>query len=264
MSTSPHYKKAVFVLLVAATVVCLSLLGLRFIHTGTQHYRFLVWNLFLAWIPFGLAALASAFAATRSKIAYAIIVPTTVLWLLFFPNAPYILTDFLHLDAYKDNVPQWYDLMLLLWFAWTGLLLGIASLRLMHEIARRALGVTAGWVFVAVATALGSLGIYLGRFLRWNSWDVLHAPLSLADQVWQRVSQPLANTKLVGFTGVFALFFLFVYLAVYVLGGLGREDEPPAFARGDGDTRGEDAPVDAQDDRDMRVADRPEDAQDSD
>ena len=221
MSASSHHKVAVFVLLAVASAICVGLLGLRFIRTGTQHYGFLVWNLALAWIPFALAALAYTFAATRKRVTYVIIVPTALLWLLFFPNAAYILTDFLHLDAFKDSVPQWYDMMLLLWFSWTGLLLGIVSLRLMHELVARAGGVAVGWVFVVVATGLGSFGIYLGRFLGWNSWDVLHAPLSMADQVWERVSQPLASTRLVGFTGVFALFFLFVYLAMYLFGRLG-------------------------------------------
>jgi len=225
MSASSRHKVAVFALLAVATVVCIGLLGLRFIRTDTRHYWFLAWNLTLAWIPLGLAALAGAFAVTRKRVAYVIIVPTALLWLLFFPNAAYILTDFLHLDEFKDSVPQWYDLMLLLWFSWTGLLLGIVSLRLMHELVTRAVGVVAGWTFVVVATGLGSFGIYLGRFLGWNSWDVLHAPLSMADQVWERVSQPLANTRLVGFTGSFALFFLFVYLAMYLFGRLGW-DEP--------------------------------------
>ena len=224
MSASSRHKVAVFVLLAVASAICVGLLGLRFIRTGTQHYSFLVWNLTLAWIPFALAALAYMFAATRKRVTYVIIVPTALLWLLFFPNAAYILTDFLHLDAFKDSVPQWYDMMLLLWFSWTGLLLGIISLRLMHELVARAGGVVAGWVFVGIATGLGSFGIYLGRFLGWNSWDVLRAPLLMADQVWERVSQPLASTRLVGFTGVFALFFLIVYLAMYLFGRLGGDE----------------------------------------
>ena len=98
------------------------------------------------------------------------------MWLAFFPNAPYILTDFLHLGSMGDIVPGWYDVLLLYWFAWTGLILGIVSLYLMQEIVTRGLGTAAGWVFVVVAAGLGSFGIYLGRFLRWNSWDLVRRP----------------------------------------------------------------------------------------
>ena len=101
----------------------------------------------------------------------------------FFPNAPYILTDFLHLGSMGDIVPGWYDVLMLFWFAWTGLMLGVVSLYLMQDIVARALGGAAGWVFVVLAAGFGSFGIYLGRFLRWNSWDLLRRPGPLAGEL---------------------------------------------------------------------------------
>ncbi len=122
-----------------------------------------------------LAAVAYRIATRRSALARLMVVPTAIVWLLFFPNAPYLVTDFVHLGQFHDNVPGWYDVMLIAWYAWTGLMLGVVSLRLMQEIVTRAAGSTAGWVLVAVVTALGSIGTYLGRFLRWNSWNVFQA-----------------------------------------------------------------------------------------
>ena len=183
----------------------------------TSHCQFLVWNLFLAWIPLVLAAVIYRIATRRGDLARLIVVPGAIVWLLFFPNAPYIVTDFIHLGQFHDNVPGWFDVMLIAWFAWTGLLLGVVSLRLMQEIVARARGNTAGWLFVVLVTAAGSVGIYLGRFLRWNSWNVFRAPLALAETGWDRVSRPDAGELMLGFAVLFALLFLFVYVTAYLL-----------------------------------------------
>jgi len=225
------YELALVALLVGASAVCVVLLGARMVYSDGTHYSFLLWNLFLAWVPLGFAALARALAATRRVVSYLAIVLSAFVWLLFFPNAPYILTDFLHLGSMGDTVPGWYDVMMLTWFAWTGLLLGVASLRLVQEIVARVLGRAGGWVFVVVVALLGSLGIYVGRFLRWNSWDAFRDPLSKADEIWSSVSDPMANPRMVVFTALFALLFLFIYVALHVYAGLVREGAPAARAR---------------------------------
>jgi uncharacterized membrane protein len=143
-----------------------------------------------------------------------------VVWLVFFPNAPYILTDFLHLGSMGDIVPGWYDVLMLFWFAWTGLLLGVVSLYLMQDIVARAFGGAAGWGFVIAAAFLGSFGIYLGRFLRWNSWDLLRRPMPLAGELYGNVTDPALQPRLLGFTLLFALLFLFIYVAVYIFAKL--------------------------------------------
>ncbi len=225
------YELALVGLLLGASGICVALLGARMVYSDGMHYSFLLWNLFLAWVPLGFAALARALAATRRFVSYIAILASALVWLLFFPNAPYILTDFLHLGSMGDTVPGWYDVMMLTWFAWTGLLLGIASLRLVQEIVAGVIGRAGGWVFVVVVSLLGSFGIYLGRFLRWNSWDAFRDPLSKADEIWTSVSDPLANPRLVVFTALFALLFLFVYVAMHVYAGLVREGAPPAGGR---------------------------------
>jgi uncharacterized membrane protein len=184
---------AVYVLLGSGSALCLALVLGRTLFSHTSHFQFLVWNLFLAWIPLVLAALIHRIAARRGDLARLIVVPGALVWLLFFPNAPYIVTDFVHLGQFHDNVPGWFDVMLISWYAWTGLMLGVVSLRLMQEIVARAMGSRVGWLFVVLVTVAGSIGIYLGRFLRWNSWNLFQAPLSLADTGWDRINQPDAG-----------------------------------------------------------------------
>ena len=225
------YEIALVGLLLGASALCVALLAARMAYSDSTHYSFLLWNLFLAWVPLGFAVLARALTATRRVVSYAAILVSAFVWLIFFPNAPYILTDFLHLGSMGDTVPGWYDVMMLTWFAWTGLLLGVASLRLMQEIVAAVVGRVGGWVFVVVVSLLGSFGIYLGRFLRWNSWDAFRDPLSRADEIWSSVSDPLANPRLVVFTALFALLFLFVYVALHVYAGLVREGSPPPGGR---------------------------------
>jgi uncharacterized membrane protein len=220
-----RFAYAIIGLLVAASLVCVGLIAGRSWYSHTYHYWFLLWNLVLAWVPFVFAAIAYSLASARRAVLYVLILAAAVLWLAFFPNAPYILTDFLHLGSMGDIVPGWFDVLMLYWFAWTGLILGIVSLYLMQEIVARGLGMTAGWVFVVVAAGLGSFGIYLGRFLRWNSWDVVRRPGPLADELLGRVTDPASQPKLLGFTLLFTLLFLFIYVAVYIFAKLTK---PPA------------------------------------
>jgi uncharacterized membrane protein len=216
-SYATHSHAAVFALLGLGSAMCLALVLGRTLYSHTAHFQFLVWNLCLAWLPLVLAAVIYRAAARHSDLARLIVVPAAIVWLLFFPNAPYIVTDFVHLGQFHDNVPGWFDVMLIAWYAWTGLLLGVVSLRLMQEVVARAMGNVVGWLFVVLVTALGSVGIYLGRFLRWNSWDVFQAPLALADTGWDRANQPDAGELMLGFAVLFALLFLFVYATVYLL-----------------------------------------------
>ncbi len=216
-SLSGRSHTAVFALLAAGSAVCIALVAGRMAFSHTIHLRFLVWNLFLAWVPLPFAWLSYRMEMRGGRRHYWVLVPA-VIWLLFFPNAPYILTDFLHLGQYPDNVPEWFDVMLIAWFALTGLMLGLVSLRMMQEVVARAAGARVAWVFVVAVTALGSFGVYLGRFLRWNSWNVFQDPLKLADTALEQAARPDAGELLLGFTALFALLFLFVYVTTYLLG----------------------------------------------
>jgi uncharacterized membrane protein len=223
-----RFAYAIVGLLVAASLVCVALIAARSWYSHTYHYWFLLWNLVLAWVPFVFAAIAYVLAARRRAALWVVVVLAALVWLAFFPNAPYILTDFLHLGSMGDIVPGWYDVLMLYWFAWTGLMLGIVSLYLMHEIVTGGLGEIAGWVFVILVAGLGSVGIYLGRFLRWNSWDLVRRPGPLANELLGRVTDPHAQPRILGFTALFALLFLFIYVAVYIFA---KFTKPPGEER---------------------------------
>ena len=211
------YRLMMFVLLAGATIFSVTIWRVRTEFSGTGRYGFLIWNLFLAWIPFMIAYFTYTLTLNRRWV-YLVIPIAAFLWLIFFPNAPYILTDFQHLAYTSGDLPVWYDVMMLIWFAFTGLLLGMVSLFLMQEIVRREFGRWAGWTFVGVVTSLTSAGVYMGRFLRWNSWDILSHPRTLVSYTVERAQNP--SLQAIGFTGLFAAFFLFLYITLYTFGHL--------------------------------------------
>lgn len=197
---------------VAASGLAISLLAVRNA-LGAHGYLFLVWNLVLAWLPYLAALWASAVAGMRPGPIRALALSGAGLfWLLFLPNAPYIMTDFVHLPG-MDFV-WWYDVGVLLAFAWAGCVLGVASLHLMRELVRARFGDPASWAFVLATGALSGLGIYLGRFLRWNSWDVLTSPRALYRELAALLSSPDRYPQLIGVSGLFACFLLLGYLTL--------------------------------------------------
>ena len=211
------YRLMMFALLAGATILSVAIWRVRSEYSGTVHYAFLVWNLFLAWIPFIIAYFTYTITLRRQWI-YIVVPIAAFFWLIFFPNAPYILTDFQHLAGPWRDLPTWYDVMMLIWFAFTGLLLGMVSLFLMQEIIRREFGRWAGWCFVLLVAGLSSAGIYMGRFLRWNSWDIILNPSGIALYTFQSAQDP--SLQSVGFTGLFGAFFLFLYITLYTFAHL--------------------------------------------
>jgi uncharacterized membrane protein len=195
--------------LIAASCAAIVLALLRNATAGNVSFWFLIWNLGLAWIPFMLALGAYGYARRASSM-----IAFGLGWLLFFPNAPYIVTDFVHLQR-GGPLPLWYDALTIGTFAGVGLALGFASLYLMQCVVRRELGALAGWAAVLAASVLGSLGIYLGRFVRANSWDVLTRPEWLAQLAHARLLDPLGNPRLIAVTCAFTLLLSAGYAMVY-------------------------------------------------
>jgi uncharacterized membrane protein len=115
--------------LALASAFCAALLVARWVYSEPGAYRFLAWNLFLAWIP--LLAAVAVYDMQRRSISLARLLPLGALWLLFLPNAPYLLTDLIHLGS-RNDAPLWFDLVLFSAFAWTGALMGFLSLYLMQ------------------------------------------------------------------------------------------------------------------------------------
>jgi uncharacterized membrane protein len=211
------YRLTLFFLLGAATIFSVAIWRVRVEYSGSGRYGFLIWNLFLAWIPFMISYFTYTITSQR-RLIYLVIPLASFLWLIFFPNAPYILTDFQHLARPSAELPVWYDVIMLIWFGFTGLLLGVVSLFLMQEIVRREFGHWTGWAFVALVTALSSTGVYVGRFLRWNSWDIFNNPMGMALFTVERALDP--SLQSIGFIGLFGAFFLFLYVTLYTFGHL--------------------------------------------
>jgi uncharacterized membrane protein len=208
---SEHRQVAVLATLVFATAVCIAMLAARLVYTGSTAHLHMVWNLFLAWLPM-LAALTIYNLKKRDRRpAWLLIAPPAFLWLLFFPNAPYMVTDLLHLRPFSD-APMWYDMLMLSAFAWTGIFLGLVSLYLMHTLVHRSAGATAGWLFAFGVLALTGFGVYLGRFPRWNSWDLFFNADSLLADIWARLRDPLAHPRTLVFSSLFSLCVTAMYL----------------------------------------------------
>jgi uncharacterized membrane protein len=198
--------------LLLASAFATAMVGVRVLYTGTGEYRNMIWNLALAWIPF-VVALGIYDRHRRGASPVRLAVPAVV-WLLFLPNAPYLVTDLKYL-AELGGAPLWYDVVLLTTFAWLGLLLGFASLYLMHAVAAHIGGAIAGWISVTAVLALTAFGVYLGRFRRWNSWDVVRDPTGLGAELWGGLSDPLAHPHTLAVTLALGVFLSLGYLVLY-------------------------------------------------
>jgi uncharacterized membrane protein len=202
----------------ASSALSIATLAVEIERTGNAFYRFLAWNLFLAWIPVA-AALAATGVARRGAGSVALL--CGLVWLLFFPNAPYMLTDYIHLgERGYASAPLWYDALMLSAFVWTALLLGFFSLYLMQRLWAPLFGPLGEWAAVVLAFALSSFGVYLGRFVHINSWDALVRPRRIAHIVARQFDNPLTHPALIGTMTLITLFLVVAYWIIYCFGGL--------------------------------------------
>lgn len=187
---------------------CFGFSVFRLIYTDTKAFWFLNWNLFLAFIPWAATSLA-IISPKIQKNRFAIAAILTV-WLIFFPNAPYILTDLLHLrDA--SSMPVWFDLILILCFAWVGLLFGFLSLWDIEKIMK--MKVNNKWIAFSsvILLFISSFGIYAGRYLRWNSWDVVSKPFELTNDMGDHLINVFVHPRTWGMTIFMGLFLNIMY-----------------------------------------------------
>lgn len=169
--------------------------------------RFLAWNLYLAWIP-----LVAAFVVVGAERKVALL--AGVVWLAFLPNALYLVTDLVHLS---DGVVLWREVLQFGFAAWTGTLLAVVSLRLVHRRVNHEFGNGAGWVVVVAAVLLSGAGVAIGRFQRWNSWDLLSQPRAVAGGSLAWARSPFADIRLTGVALAITAFFGIAYLTVWAL-----------------------------------------------
>lgn len=206
---------ALYPLLLSSLLAC-GLLAGRLYFTRHWTYIFMAWNLFLAWIPYGVS-LGLALLGQSPSRRWLLLWGLGLVWLVFLPNAPYLVTDLMHLRP-RDPMPFWYDLGLFAVFAWTGLFLTVFSLRAMQRLVAARAGRVVSWLFVAGVLGLNGVGVYIGRFLRWNSWDLLLHPQTILAQMTGRLANPLEYPGSIGFTFMFAMFLLVCYLTITATG----------------------------------------------
>lgn len=193
---------------------CLFLLFFRAFISHRITFYFLVWNLFLAFVPWALSLWARHI-YRKGRRRY-ILLPILATWLVFFPNAPYILTDLFHLYE-RPHVPLWFDLLLILSFAWTGLWMGMISLRYMHQLVAEYTGPRLGWLFAFTVLLAAGFGVYIGRFLRWNSWDLATRPLVVGRDLLEHFIYPLDHLRTWGMTLIFGALLVIMYTGMHLL-----------------------------------------------
>jgi uncharacterized membrane protein len=194
-----------------------TLLIARIFYSGYFDYIFLLWNIFLAFIPLKISLLLS----NERKIQLRSILYFTA-WLLFFPNSLYIITDLIHLEQ-RQNVPLWYDAVLLYTCASTGLIMAFISLYKVESLLKEK--ITRVWrnAIIFFCLFLGSFGVYLGRFLRWNSWNILSHPVRTTAGIGERILFPFDYLHTWAITLLFTGLFNLLYFSMKHLPGCLKE-----------------------------------------
>jgi uncharacterized membrane protein len=216
--TSSKLKKVIAI----SALFSLLLIAFRIYYTSGLYLSFLLWNLFLAWLPYYFSNHLLNY-HQQEKAGWKLLV-LFGLWLLFFPNSPYIITDLFHLTNHKE-MPIWYDLALIFTVAWNGLILGFLSLIQIHHFLNYKFGQHKSWFIIAAIQLLCAYGIYLGRYERYNSWDIVTNPVSLMNDILALCCSPISHPKTIGVTLVFSVLLMLSYLTLYFLTNQPQHEE---------------------------------------
>jgi uncharacterized membrane protein len=202
------------ILLGIMSVFCLGLSLARNFKMHDGLFLSLNWNLFLAFIPWAVSSIIVLNPVlARRKL---ILIILLAIWLAFFPNAPYILTDLFHLRE-NTSVPVWFDFILIFSFAWTGLMFGFISLMEIEVILGKFMKKWVVNIAVAFLLFFGSYGIYLGRFLRWNSWDIVQEPKELAKDIADQVLNPTSHLRMYAMTLLLGILLNFMFWSIKLI-----------------------------------------------
>ena len=215
-------------MLTASMLFSCILVVIRVLHTGRLTFLSMIWNLFLAYIPYAISTGLTAWrkgAAERQLTSAALspgrtaslkgflMILTFLVWLLFIPNSFYILTDLYHLaDNHRNTrVPEWFDLALILSFAWNGLLLGVLSTRQIEKLLVPRMTILGRWLFLYPVMWLNALGVYTGRYLRYNSWDIITNPIDLFADILTMLLHPLRYRDAWGMVFCYSILLTLIY-----------------------------------------------------
>jgi len=193
------------------TIFAVAMNVLRIVIWDKYSFIYILWNIFLAFVPFVISFFLLSYVKEK-KINKTFLIIGMFLWLLFIPNAPYIVTDFIHLGEIR-TVPILFDSFLLFSSAALGLILGFYSLFHIEQIIRMKFSNQKTNIIMSLIILLISFGIYLGRFLRFNSWDVFFNHTSLIKNVWKVFSGSSSNLEVYLYTLLFFFFLSLFYEA---------------------------------------------------
>lgn len=195
------------ILLITSLAVTLNIF--RIILWGKDSFVYIIWNIFLAFIPFFISCVLLSLSGEK-KLNSIIFILGFIFWLLFIPNAPYIVTDFVHLGEIR-TVPLIYDIILLFTSAYVGLFLFFHSLFHIEQIIKTKYTVKKTSMIIFLIIFVVSFGVYLGRFLRFNSWDIFVNHTVLIKNIWKILSQASTHVEVYFYTLLFFLFLALFY-----------------------------------------------------
>ena len=171
-----------------ATAISIGLLGIDWINDQDLAPTYLVWNLFLAWIPFLLALLLVWTLRRKQWSSWAGLLLSAG-WLAFLPNSFYMVSDFIHLQE-VDAAQLLFNVVMFTAFIYTGVLLGFSGLYLIHLALEERLSRIWSFTVIGVLLLICSIAIYIGRDLRWNTWDMLVNPAGVLFDLSERLLHP--------------------------------------------------------------------------
>jgi len=212
LSSRLSSRERVVASLVGLTGVCVVLYAAGAVANRSLEFAYMIWNLFLAWIPL-LLSLALVRLLRRRLWSSWEALGLTLLWLLFLPNSFYMISDFIHIqDVLRHNLL--YDVVMFTAFILTAVFVGFSSLYIVHAELRKRLSLRSSSIVTAIVLFMCSFAIYLGRELRWNSWDVFTNPAGILFDVSDHLIHPLQSGDM--FTTTVSFFVLLGSL--YVVG----------------------------------------------
>ncbi len=199
----------VTILLLILSLACFGLSVFRVLFSHSYNYLSLNWNLFLAFIPWAISSIIIINNLQNKKRLLAILILS---WVVFFPNSPYIITDLFHL-RHRGGAPLWFDLVLILSFAWTGLLFGISSLMDIEKVLHNYMSKSKTMISTIIFLFVSSYGIYIGRYLRWNSWDIIVSPFALSHDIVSSLIHPTYHMRAWGTTLFIGILLNLIYFS---------------------------------------------------
>lgn len=209
-----------------ASVGCIFFYFIRFKLSRRDYTGFFVWNLIYAWIPYIIALIIAAVVNNSKRRIFAkiVLVILGIIWLVFYPNSPYLFTDFIHIIERASPAPiirkfiiistrslVWYDIILSSSFAFIGHFIGLISIFIVHKSYSKVFIHHFGWIHICIAMFFGGFGVYIGRIIRFNSWEVFIKPLVILKEILLE----FMHLRALVFSFVFGFFIFISYIALY-------------------------------------------------